>query len=43
MICRGKGENKEYCDRVIREILENWEKEVDKTTNQKGEREDAAD
>lgn len=28
MICRGKGENEEYCDKVISEILENWEERV---------------
>ena len=38
MICRDKGENKEYCDRVIGEVLEHWDEIVyGKTTNQKGE------
>ena len=44
MICRGKGENKEYGDRVIKEVLENWDKIMyGKTTNQKGEKEDEID
>lgn len=33
-----KGENKEYSDRVIKEILKNWDKDVCKTTNQEGDR-----
>lgn len=38
MIPRGKGENKEYSDRVIREVLKNWDKVMyGKTMNQKGE------
>lgn len=38
MICRGKGENKEYCDRVIEDILKQGEENVcGKTTNQKGD------
>ncbi|WP_289290922.1 hypothetical protein [Sporofaciens musculi] len=38
MICRGKGENKEDCDRVIEDILKQWEENVcGKTTNQKGD------
>lgn len=38
MICRGKGENKEYCDRVIEDILKQWEQSVSgKTTNQEGD------
>ena len=40
MICRGKGENKEYSDQVIKEILETWDRDVCKTTNQEGDRED---
>lgn len=43
MICRGKGENKEYCDRVIKEILEHWDETIGKTTNTKGVKEDEAD
>lgn len=38
-----KGENKEYSDRVIKEILKNWDRDVCKTTNQEGDREDAVD
>ena len=38
-----KGENKGYSDRVIKEILKNWDKDVCKTTNQEGDREDAVD
>ena len=41
MICRGKGENKEYGDRVIKEVLENWDKIMyGKTTIQEGEEKD---
>ena len=41
MIPRGKGENKEYSDRVIREVLKDWDKVMyGKTTNQKGEEKD---
>ena len=40
MIPRGKGENKEYSDQVIKEILETWDRDVCKTTNQEGDRED---
>lgn len=44
MICRGKGKNKEHCDKVIREVLERWDESVyDKTTKQKGEEENEAD
>ncbi len=44
MICKGKGENKEYCDRVIGEVLERWDETMyGKTTNQKGEEENEAD
>lgn len=40
MIRKGKGENKEYSDRVIKEILENWNKTVyTRTTNREGEEE----
>ena len=35
-----KGENKEYSDQVIKEILETWDRDVCKTTNQEGDRED---
>lgn len=38
MICRGKGENKGYSDRVIGEVLKNWDKIMyGKTTDQEGE------
>ncbi len=40
MIQMGKGENKEYSDQVIKEILETWDRDVCKTTNQEGDRED---
>ncbi len=41
MICRGKGKNKEYCSKVIKEILEHWDELVwGKTTNQKEVEED---
>ena len=44
MICRGKGENKEYSDRVIKEVLKDWDEIMyGKTTNQKGEKEDEID
>ena len=44
MICRGKGTNKEYCDKVIKEVLEHWDEIMyGKTTNHEGEREDEAD
>lgn len=40
MICRGKGENKEYSDKVIEEVLKNWDKIMHgKTTNQEGDKE----
>ena len=38
-----KGENKNYCDQVIKEILENWDRDVCKTTNQAGEEEPEVD
>ena len=38
-----KGENKEYSDQVIKEILKNWDRDVCKTTNQEGEEEHAVD
>ena len=38
-----KGENKEYSDQVIKEILEKWDRDVCKTTNQEGDREHEAD
>lgn len=28
MVYKGNGENKEYCDRVIKEILSNWDEVV---------------
>lgn len=35
MVCRGKGEDKEYCDRVIKDVLSQWDRTVcNKTTNQ---------
>lgn len=41
MIPRGSGENKEYSDRVIREVLKDWDEVMyGKTTNQKGEEKD---
>lgn len=44
MTCRGKGENKEYGDKVIGEVLDRWDEIVyGKTTNQEGDREDAVD
>ena len=43
MIQMGKGENKEYCTQVIKEILERWDRDVCKTTNQEGDREDEVD
>ena len=44
VIRKGKGENKEYCDRVIGEVLECWDETMyGKTTNQKGEEENEAD
>lgn len=43
MIQMGKGENKEYSDQVIKEILETWDRDVCKTTNQEGDREDEVD
>lgn len=38
-----KGENKEYSDQVIKEILEKWDRDVCKTTKQEGDREHEAD
>ena len=38
-----KGENKEYSDQVIKEILEKWDRDVCKTTNQEGDREHEGD
>ena len=44
MICRGKGEDKEYSNKVIGEVLEHWDEIMyGKTTNQKGEEEKEAD
>ena len=44
MICRGKGKNKEHCNKVIGEVLEHWDEIMyGKTTNQEGEREDEVD
>ena len=40
VIQMGKGENKERSDRVIRDVLEQWDVIIVKTTNQKGEEED---
>ncbi len=33
MICRGKGENKEYSNKVIGEVLEHWDEIVCGITN----------
>ena len=44
MICTGRGENREYCDRVMKDILERYDDEVcGKTTNQEGDREHEVD
>lgn len=44
MVCKGKGENKEYCDKVIQDILEHWNESVyGKTTKQKGDEDNEAD
>lgn len=43
MIPMGKGKNKEYSDQVINEVLEHWDRDVCKTTNQEGDREDEVD
>lgn len=44
MICRGKGENREYSDKVIKEVLKDWDKIMyGKTTNREGERKDEVD
>lgn len=43
MIFRGKGENKEHCDRVIKDVLEHWDEAIGKTTNGTGGSEDEAD
>ncbi len=43
VIPMGKGKNKEYSDRVINEVLEHWDRDVCKTTNQEGDREDEVD
>lgn len=43
MIPRGKGENEEHCDKVIKEILEHWDETIGKTTNQEGDRENEVD
>lgn len=43
VIQMGKGKNKEYSDRVINEVLEHWDRDVCKTTNQEGDREDEVD
>lgn len=44
MICKGKGENKEYCREVIKEVLEHWDRTVcGKTTNREGEEEHETD
>lgn len=41
MASKGKGENKEYCERVIKDILSQWDRTVcDKTTNQEGEQDE---
>ena len=44
MIPRGKGEDKEHSDRVIRDVLEQWDKIMyGKTTNRKGDKENEVD
>ena len=43
VIQMGKGKNKEYSDQVINEVLEHWDRDVCKTTNQEGDREDEVD
>jgi hypothetical protein len=44
LLYNGKGENKEYCDRVIKDILKQWEQNVSgKTTNQEGDRKNEVD
>lgn len=44
MICRGKGENEEHSDRVIKEVLKDWDKIMyGKTTIQEGEEKDEVD
>lgn len=44
MIPRGSGENKEYSDRVIREVVDHWDEIMyGKTTNRKGEEEHEVD
>ena len=44
MIPTGKGENKEYCDKVIREVIDRWDEIMyGKTTNHKGDKENEID
>ena len=43
MIPRGTGENKEHSNRVIRDVLEQWDVIIGKTTNRKGEKEHEVD
>ena len=44
VIRKGKGENREYCDRVIGEVLERWDETIyGKTTNREGEEEHEVD
>ena len=43
MIPRGKGEDKEHSDRVIRDVLERWDVIIGKTTNRKGDKENEVD
>lgn len=38
MIPKGKGENKEYCNKVIRGILEYWDERVSKNAVNKTKR-----
>lgn len=44
MIRKGKGENKEYCRKVIKEVLDHWDMIMHgKTTNREGEEEHETD
>ena len=43
MIPRGKGEDKKHSDRVIRDVLEQWDVIIGKTTNRKGDKENEVD
>lgn len=44
MICRGKGENREHGDKVIKEVLENWDEIMySKTTFQERDKKNETD